>query len=315
MKKPLFLVLLLVIMFGALSVIPALAQDDNTTQEQPYFPAWDGESRFTILIMGMDRRPGARDTLRVRTDVMILLSIDPQTQSIGMLHIPRDIHLVPPNSPNFIRANTLMVEGEELQTGIGPYYAMDTMQYNFGMYVDRFIAFDFEAFIAIIDALGGVEITTTYTINDPEYPDMNYGLDPFFLSRGTHLLDGRTALQYARTRHGDNDFVRGLRQLEVIEAVYERVTGDGMLPYLVGLAPTLLDQLDRNIYTDLQLPDMIQLAQFASNVPFDNIASDTINVSHNMTYTLPSGNSVFIPDRENIDELLVEVFGENYYVR
>lgn len=310
MKKAILLFLLLSLMIGVLGALPVAAQD-----EEPFYPAWDGQSRFTVLVMGMDRRPGARDTLSVRTDVMILVSIDPATQSIGMLHIPRDIHFTPVGTADFIRANTLLVEGEHLQEGYGPYYAMDTIQYNLGIYVDRYVAFDFEAFMAIIDALGGVEITTDYTISDPEYPDMNYGYDPFYLPRGTHLLDGHAALQYARTRHGDNDFVRGLRQLDVIEAVFDKVTGDDMLPYLIGLAPTLLQQLDRNIYTDLRLPDMIQLAQFVVNVPRENIHADTINLSHNMIYTTPNGSNIYIPDRTNIAELLTEVFGPDYYVR
>lgn len=310
MKKTCFTILLA--LFLSLAIMPLAAQTDD---DEPFYPVWDGESRFTLLVMGMDRRPNARDTYSVRTDVMILVSIDPQNQRIGMLHIPRDLHLNPPDSGDFIRVNTLMVEGERIQENTGPYYAMDTIQYNLGMFVDRFIAFDFEAFIYVIDALGGVEITTEYSINDPEYPDMNYGYDPFFLPRGTHLLDGRTALQYARTRHGDNDFVRGLRQLQVIEAVFERVTDDNMLPYLIGIAPTLLDDLGRNIYTDLRLPDMIQLAQFAVTVPPENITGDTINLSHNMVYTLPDGRNIYIPDRSNIGELLEEVFGAQYFVR
>ena len=310
MKKAILLFIVMILVTGALSVLPVAAQD-----EEPFFPAWDGQSRFTILVMGMDRRPGARDTLSTRTDVMILVSIDPATQSIGMLHIPRDIHLTPVGTIDFIRANTLMVEGENLQEGYGPYYAMDTIQYNLGVYVDRYVAVDFEAFMTIIDSLGGVEITTDYAISDPEYPDMNYGFDPFYLSRGTHLLDGHAALQYARTRHGDNDFVRGLRQLDVIEAVFDKVTGENMLPYLIGVAPTLLTELDRNIYTDLRLPDMIQLAQFMVNIPRENIHADTINLSHNMIYTSPDGSSIYIPDRATIAELLAEVFGENYYTR
>ena len=312
MNKRTLLTLICAFILVVVSISPALAQDDDDT---PYFPAWDGESRFTMLIMGMDRRPGARDTLRVRTDVMILASIDPQTNSLGLLHIPRDIHLTPAGTGDFIRVNSLLVEGEELQEGYGPYYAMDTIQYNLGMYVDRYVAFDFEAFINIIDALGGIEITTDYTIDDPTYPDMNYGFDPFYLPRGTHTLDGYTALQYARTRHGDNDFVRGLRQLDVIEAVFDRVSGDDMLPYLIGLAPTLLTELQSNIYTDLQLQDMMMLAQFMINIPRENISGNTINLSHNMTYTLPGGTTVYIPDRTNISELLEEVFGENYYLR
>lgn len=295
--------------FGAVSIAPIAIQ----AQDDPA-PTWDGESRFTVLILGMDRRPGARDTLRVRTDVNILISIDPTTQSVGMLHIPRDFHLTPAGSGDFIRVNTLLLEGEDIAESFGPYYAMETIQYNFGMYVDRYVAFDFEAFITIIDALGGIEITVEYPIYDPTYPDMNYGIDPLVLEPGTYTFDGETALAFARTRHGDNDFQRGLRQLQVIEAVYERLQDDGVLLSLIPQAQSLFGEIQRNIYTDLAIPDIIQLAQFATSIPRENIASNTLgDEGYYITYATADGRSVYIPDRASIADLLTNTFGENYY--
>lgn len=299
----------LFIALGTITIAPITtqAQDDSAL-------AWDGNSRFTVLVLGMDRRPGARDTLRVRTDVNILISIDPVNQSVGMLHIPRDFHLTPAGTGDFIRVNTLLLEGEDIAESYGPYYAMETVQYNLGMYVDRYVAFDFEAFISIIDAMGGVEITVEYPIYDPEYPDMNYGFDPLVLEPGTYTFDGETALAYARTRHGDNDFQRGLRQLQVIEAVYERLQDDGVLLSLIPQAQTLFGDLQNNIYTDLEIPDIIQLAQFATSIPRENIASNTLgDEGYYITYATADGRNVFIPDRATITDLLTNTFGENYY--
>ena len=84
------------------------------------------------------------------------------------------------------RINTLLVEGEEMQEGYGPYYAMQTLQNNFGMYVDAYVVFDFVAFMAFIDAIGGVTVDVPYVINDQAFPDMNYGYDPLVLSPGEH---------------------------------------------------------------------------------------------------------------------------------
>lgn len=294
-----------VLLSGLLS--PALAQETTPV------PAWDGQTRFTLLLMGMDRRPGEGPTLTTRTDAMMLVSIDPASESVGILHIPRDLHFAPPNSSDFIRANTLLQEGDALQEGYGPYFAMDTLQYNLGMYVHRYVLFDFQAFIVLIDAIGGIDITTTYTIDDPTFPDMNGGYDPFYLPRGTHRLDGYTALQYARTRHGDNDYVRGLRQIQVVMAIYERITTDGeVVPRLLRQAPDLLAAVRGSVYSDLTLEDMIQLGLYLTSVPTENIHTDTINTQFTMTYARPTGGSVRIPDRSRIAELLVEVFGDNY---
>lgn len=294
-----------------LASAPALAQDASPTDPPPL--AWDGQSRFTLLVLGMDRRPGARDTLRVRTDAIMLVSLNPAENTLGILHIPRDIHLTPVGTSDFLRVNTLLLEGEYLQEGYGPTYAKETIQYNFGMYVDRYVAIDFEAFEYLIDAIGGVEITTTYTIDDPTYPDMNYGFDPFYLPAGTHLLDGHATLQYARTRHGDNDFERGLRQIQVLEAIHQRVVSEGLFMQLVTSAPQLMADLDRLYYTDLALNDMVMMATYMLNIPRENFSSGTIDERYNLVYALPDGRQVYIPDRAVLADLLTEVFGEEYF--
>lgn len=298
------IVLLCLLLIGL--TVPVAAQEDDPEL------AWDGHSRFTVLVLGMDRRPGEPFTLSARTDVMIVVSIDPVEERIGMLHIPRDLHLTPVNSDEFIRVNTLMFEGDQIEDDYGPYYAMDTIQYNLGMYIDRFVLFDFEAFIDIVDAIGGIEVTTTYTIDDPIYPDMNFGYDPFYLPAGTHLLDGYDALRFARTRHGDNDFVRGERQMQVIQAIHKKVSEGDTASSLILRAPQLFSALSDNFYSDLTLPDMVQLARYAVTIPSENIYTGSINQEYNMIYTEPGGRNVYIPDREKLAELLIRVFGENY---
>jgi polyisoprenyl-teichoic acid--peptidoglycan teichoic acid transferase len=292
---------------------PVLAEvDEEDRLGAQIMPPWDGQSRFTVLLLGMDRRPGARDTLNTRTDTIILVSIDPQTERIGLLHIPRDLHLTPPGSERFVRANTLMIQGEDLQEGYGPYYVIDTLQYNLGMYIDRFVVLDFEAFTALVDAIGGVEIDLSYNISDPDYPDMNYGYDPFFLRAGTHLLDGETALKFARTRHGDNDYLRGIRQMKVLTALHEQLTEADSLPQLLHHAPQLLRELHRNLYTDFSLEDIAQLARHVSAIPPGNIDTGAINEAHIISYPVDGRTLGYIPDRARLAEVLIDTFGENY---
>ncbi|MGV2434762.1 MAG UNVERIFIED_CONTAM: LCP family protein [Anaerolineae bacterium] len=177
--------------------------------------SWDGTSRFTILVMGLDRRPG-ESGLQYRTDTMMLVSLDPQTNSVGILSIPRDLYVSVPGYATLQRINTPMASGELQCEGCGPNLAMQTAQNNLGIRVNEFIAVDFSAFINFVDLIGGIDVTTTYTINDPAYPNMYYGYNPFYLVAGDHHLDGVTALKFARTRHGSSDFERALRQQEVL---------------------------------------------------------------------------------------------------
>src|SRR5690606_5225946 len=177
--------------------------------------------------------------------------IDPATQHIGIMSIPRDLFVAVPNYAELQRVNTLLVLGELAQEGSGPALMVETIQYNFGIRVHGYVIIDFDAFIDLVDAIGGVRITTTYIIDDPTYPDMAYGYDPFYLPAGNHLLDGETALKFVRTRHGDNTFLRAERQMQMLEALRAQLAAqlDDLGSFLPRI-PTLYNDLKDNIYTN-----------------------------------------------------------------
>jgi polyisoprenyl-teichoic acid--peptidoglycan teichoic acid transferase len=272
---------------------------------------WDGQSRFTLLVMGIDRR--ADETgLAFRTDTMILLSVDPRTRRIGMLSIPRDLWVEVPGWSQYQRVNTPMVLGENNRPGTGPQLAMQTVQYNLGIRVHDYLVVDFQALTGLVDAIGGIEVSIDYTINDRLYPDMNYGYDPFFLAAGTHVLDGPTALKFARTRHGDNDIRRGERQQQVITAIRERIMDFNLLPQLIIRAPMLLDAFNDNIHTSMSLEQMIRLAWYVKDIPGDNITSGIMDYRYMSDWTTTTGAQVLIPNRARLGNLMIEVFGADY---
>lgn len=272
---------------------------------------WDGTSRFTVLVVGLDRRPGETG-LAYRTDTMMLVSIDPASRSLGILSIPRDLYVAVPGYSEPQRVNTPMVLGEIRQPGSGPQLLMQTVQYNLGIRVNDYVAVDFNTFVTLIDTIGGVELDVPYTINDPLFPDMNYGYDPFYITAGIHQMDGRTALKYARTRHGDSDFRRAQRQQAVIYAIRDKILELDMLPQLIIQAPTLWNQLSSGINTGLQFDQIIQLALYLKDIPLDSMKTGVINEQYTMGYTTSDGASVLVPDRANIGPLMVEVFGASY---
>lgn len=272
---------------------------------------WDGESRFTILLMGLDRRPG-QSGLAYRTDTMMLVSLDPETEQIGILSIPRDLYVPMGGYSQLQRVNSAMVLGELQQEGSGSQLAMQTVQNNLGIRVNDYLVVDFNGFIQFVDLIGGIEIETTYTLSDPTYPNMNYGFDPFYLPAGEHVLDGETALKFARTRHGDSDFQRAQRQQQVLYAIRDRLLEPGVLARLIVQSPTLYEQYDQNISTGLTLDQMIQLMLFVKDIPEDNITTGVIDQRYISNYSTAQGASVLIPNRNRIGELMTEIFGENY---
>lgn len=272
---------------------------------------WDGVSRFTVLVMGLDRRPGETG-LGYRTDTIMLVSLDPATRSVGVLSIPRDLYVEVPGYSELQRINSPMVLGELRQPGYGPQLMMQTAQYNLGIRVHDYVAVDFNTFIKLVDAIGGIDIEVPYTINDPLYPDMNFGYDPFYLRAGFQHLDGATALKYARTRHGDSDFRRAERQQAVLYAIRDKVLSLDMLPQLIIQAPMLWNELSRGISTGLTLDQIIQLAWYLKDISPENIRTGVIDERYTMGYSTPQGASVLVPDRARLGQLMVEVFGPNY---
>ncbi len=272
---------------------------------------WDGQGRLTILLMGLDRRPGETG-LGYRTDTMLLVSIDPRVRSIGMLSIPRDLYVDVPGYSSLRRINEPMALGELQALNYGPILAMETVQYNLGIRVNHYIVVDFQAFVQIVDALGGIEVITDYVIDDQYYPTMNYGYERFYLPAGRNMLDGQTALKFARTRHGDSDIERGKRQQQVIFALWDKVSKPENLPRVLGQVPALWNALQGNFYTDLSLEQLIQLGLYVKDVPRQNIITGTISYEYLIDYTTPQGAQVLIPNRARLGELMASVFGPNY---
>lgn len=272
---------------------------------------WDGQSRFTILAMGLDRRPDETG-LGFRTDTMMLISLDPTGNSIGVLSIPRDLYVEVPGYSAPQRVNSPMVLGELQQPGYGPTLTMQTVQYNLGIRVHDYLAVDFRTVITLVDAVGGIDIDVPYDITDYQMPDLYYGYDPLIVRAGLQHMDGYTALRYARTRHGDSDFARAQRQQQVLYALRDRILNLNMLPQLIINAPGMLSQLSENVYTGLNVDQMIQLALFAKDIPQENIRTGVIDGRYIMPYTTSQGASVLVPNRSMLGELMVQVFGANY---
>ncbi|MFZ0545842.1 MAG: LCP family protein [Candidatus Promineifilaceae bacterium] len=264
--------------------------------------------RVNILVMGIDRRPG--EPFISRTDTMMLVSIDPETKAASILSIPRDLYVVIPGRGRD-RINTAFVYGSaDNNPAGGALLAMQTVEYNLGVYVDHYILVDFSAVINGINELGGIDVYVPYDINDPTFPDMDYGFDPLYISAGQQHFDGLTALKYARTRHQDNDFYRARRQQQVVLAVRDKALSLG-LPTLISRAPTLYDQFQQGIRTDLSLQEIIQLAQVAGDIPDDNIRNEVLDHNYVSNYVTDNGASVLIPVNEAIEPLIRELFYGN----
>lgn len=261
--------------------------------------------RTNILVMGIDRRPG--EPFVSRTDTMMLMSIDRETETASILSIPRDLYVVIPGRGRD-RINTAFVYGSTGNNpAAGAQLSMQTVEYNLGVPIDHYVLVDFSAVTRGIDAIGGIDVYVPYDINDPTYPDMDYGFDPLYIPAGQQHFDGQTALKYARTRHQDSDFYRAQRQQQVILAVRNKIFGLGIGEMLLK-APTMYQQLGEGIRTDLSLDEIISLATASTNIPSENINNAVLDQNYVTSYRTPAGASVLVPINEQIGPLIQEMF-------
>jgi len=266
---------------------------------------WTGVERVTILLMGLDYRDWVAGEGPARTDSMMLVTLDPQADTAGMLSIPRDLWVEIPGFGHN-RINTAFPNGEANRLpGGGPALAMQTVEKVVGVPIQFYAVIDFAAFERMIDEIGGVDVLVS-----EEIKICPIGRTCLILPAKAHQLDGAQALAYARVRKGaGDDFGRAERQQQVALAIIDRVVGLNMVPTLVAKAPALYQELSSGIRTNLTLEQMISLGWLAVQTPKANIQRGVI-APPNMVgfHTLPTGASVLRQVPDQIRELRDRIF-------
>lgn len=267
-------------------------------------PNYEQKERVNILLLGTDKRP---DEAIARTDTMILVTVDPNTKTAGMLSIPRDLWVSVPGYYEDRINKAFFLGQQDGYPGGGPALAMKTIQYNLGVPIHFYVKVDFSGFEQIVDTLGGIDIYVPETIDDPTYPDNNYGYEPFYIEAGQHTLNGHDALRYARTRHTPgSDFSRARRQQQVLLAIRDKALQLGMVPKI----PELWNTMSGTVETDLQLVDIVELAQLADEIDTASIKSVVIDHTLTVDYIADTGAQVLLPLRDKIKVVIDDMFAK-----
>lgn len=232
-------------------------------------PNWDKQDRINILLVGTDYREGDEYS---RTDSMIIASIDPKTKSVGMLSLPRDLQVnIPGYGPD--KLNAAYIYGDyDKKPGGGIGLLERTIANNFGVQIHYYASVNFTGFEQIVDAFGGVTVDPPYPIVDDEYPTETYGYTSLYFPAGVQHLDGKSALQYARTRHEDLDFGRSRRQQEVILALRQQALKGNLIQNFYSL----LDVLGKAVKTDVPQEQIPKLANLGMSIPDGGIKQITL---------------------------------------
>jgi LCP family protein required for cell wall assembly len=262
--------------------------------------------RINILVVGLDVEDGSLEP--ARSDTLIVVSIDPTGGPINMLSIPRDLW-VPIGPYGESRINTAYFLGETRDyPGGGAGLLRATIEQSFGIPIHYYVCVDFAGFVKLVDDLGGVTVNVEREIYDAEFPDGKGGVMTVRIPAGVQTMDGTTALQYARSRHGNSDFDRASRQQRVLVALRDEMLRNTSVAELIPKLPTLYRTFSETVETDLSLEDLLRLARIANGLDLDNVQMAVIDLTMTSRYITDEGWDVLLPITEKIEPVIDRFF-------
>jgi LCP family protein required for cell wall assembly len=239
-------------------------------------PLCGGPVSMTILAIGSDQR--STSYLYGLADSIHIIYIDFRTPKLMVIDFPRDLWVEIPDIADHYgithgKLNQAYLFGNPGMgyydgPGEGPGLLARTLDLNFGLRVDHYLAINTQTFVKLVDAVGGVDVKVESPINLNEgnvTPDPN-----LYLSVGTHHLDGKVALILATNRI-PTTFQRMKYQKIILSALREKL----LSPEMVTKLPGLVARFITSVQTDLSLNDINSLICIAQAIPKENIQADS----------------------------------------
>ena len=230
----------------------------------------ESDPRMNILVLGIDGGVDGKllrnSKTGTRSDVMMVVSVEPNSKTIGVLSIPRDTRLYIPKVNDLEKAAHAHAYG-------GPELVVQTLEEFLKVDIHRYVRVDFEGFKKIVDRLGGVYVDV------PE--DMDYE-DPYqnlyiHLKEGPQPLDGDKSLQFVRYReYVDGDISRIRAQKLFLNALAEKLLSISTVPKI----PQLVSDIMPYVVTDLTNEDITFLASVGLGMKLDNVEMETLPGDH-----------------------------------
>ncbi|MBD2865833.1 LCP family protein [Paenibacillus sp. IB182363] len=260
-----------------------------TSQKEEAPPKWEGKERVNILLLGADARGLSKNEVP-RSDTIMVVSVDPVTKKANLFSILRDTYLKIPGHGDD-RINAALANG-------GPNLAMKTVGDLLGLSIQYYVYTDFQGFMALVDAIGGIELEVE---KDMKYRDSEEPEFDINLKKGLQHMDGKTALQYVRFRHDAmSDYSRTERQRKFMTAVAEELQTTSSILRL----PSILNKIDPYITTNISITDMIKLGSLGFEVKAQGINSQQIPPLNLLQEDNIGGASVITVNKQKLHQFV-----------
>lgn len=232
-----------------------------TTKNQGTSKILQNKKPFSVLLMGTDTGDLGR-TFKGRTDTMIVMTVNPQTEQITMTSIPRDTATYISGSGNeYDKINSAYTYG-------GTRLAVKTVEKTLDIPINFYMLINMGGLVKVIDDLGGITVT----------PPLTFSYDGVSVTKGKKItLDGKQALSYSRMRDDDplGDYGRQKRQKQILSAIIKKAMSASSLTKY----NKTIGAIQGNLKTDLSYDDLML------------IESNYKNAGHHISSRVLQGNS------------------------
>lgn len=254
--------------------------------------------RFSILILGYGG-PGHDGPFL--TDTIMQVVYDPTKKTVSLINIPRDLFVLVPflgegkggwtkinqafsivmnlaDSKSLDKRYAFQNNSQSSKIDAAAILAKDTVEQVTGIPVDYWLTVNFEGFVRLIDAIGGVTVNVEKAFDDYNYsnnPGVNDGRNYLHFDAGTQVLSGTRAIHFVRSRYSQQeqgDISRSRRQMKIIQAVKEQV----LKPDILLKVPGMLDALQGNLRTSVAFDEVIALAHYLNSAEGKTVANELI---------------------------------------
>ncbi len=245
---------------------------DDTNDDAIIEPDDNIPSKTVFAVYGVDKG-GAL------SDVIIVASFDKIKNTVNTLSIPRDTYVeISDENRKELRAYNKSVPSGGMKINAvhsyageyGNEYLSKQIEELLGIHIDYYFEIDLNAFVEIVDSVGGVEV---------DVPTNMYYRDPvqnlnINIKKGVQTLDGKTALGFVRFRqYITGDIERIEAQKLFIKALIQKVSGsDAILSDLTNLMTIFMD----NVVTNMTIKDAVDYAPYIKNISADKVTMETL---------------------------------------
>ncbi|MFF3616195.1 LCP family protein [Streptomyces sp. NPDC002580] len=260
---------------------------------------------LNILVLGSDSRSGEAnaklgggDSSGARSDTAMVVHIDAGRTTATVVSIPRDTLVTRPSCPLASGSSTAPAYSAMFNSAYsvgGPVCAVKTVESVTDVRMDHYIEIDFSGFAKLVNALGGVTVTTDQDIDDDK--------SRLHLVAGTHHLNGEQALALARTRHGvgdGSDLGRIGLQQKLVKALLEQIAATDLLTDPAKLYK-VANAVTGSLTTDTGLDSLGELTKLGQSLK--SLSSDEVETVMMPVVTAPSDHNRVIANEPEASDL------------